>query len=78
MHLISKKIYLLQKYKNSECTDTFQIPKIYIFEKINKYFTVTRGNKRSGVETCIVIRIITVQANTYTYFKTTYEFCFNV
>ena len=67
MHLMSKNIYILQKYKNSECTALSKYVK-YIFEKKKKYITVAHGSKRGGMTTCIIICLITVQANAYTYF----------
>ena len=67
-----KNIYFFYIKKNSDCTDTFQIiRKIYIWKE--KYATVTHGSKRGGLATCIVICLITFQANTWTYFKTTYK-----
>ena len=64
MHLIYKTKCMFKKKNHSILT----LSK-YAKEIFEKNVIVTLGSKRGGMVTCIVICLITVQANIYTYFK---------
>ena len=67
MHLIFKKIYI--SCKNIE---KFRLYWHFLNSK-EKYVSdsVTHVSKRDGMATCIMICLVTVQSNAYTFFKTT-------
>ena len=49
-----------------------------IFPKNSIHVIVNHGSKRGRMATYVVLCLKTVHANTYTYFKTTYELIGNV